>query len=805
MIKNYLKIAWRNISRNRIYTVINVLGLSLGVCACIVIYIISSYELSFDTFHPDKERIYRVMGDVTESTGEKLHFGKLPLPLASTARQELSGLDAIAGISPYNAKVSILQSAGKPAKYFDNSGIVIADPQYFDIFKYNWISGNAIHSLRAPFTVVLTESKAHKYFGSIPLDKIIGKQVIFDDSLKVSVSGIVKDWDKKTDLAYTDFISSGTIQSSFLKNSINPDSWGEGNMSTSAFVKLSKGAIPIQINAQLTDLVKKHADPKMKLTPWLEPLSDIHFNANVIENPIRTAHMPTLYGLMGIALFILILAVINFINLSTAQSIRRAKEVGVRKVLGSSRVSLIFQFLTETLLLTVFAIVLAVSLVKPIFSAFNTFIPPGITFHLLNPSTVIFLVLITVITSLLAGLYPAKILSSYAPVLNLKGTGVQRGSEKWMLRKELIIFQFTISLVFIIGAIVINSQLRYAGNKDLGFTADAIITVETPWGDSLSKVKVAAEKIKQIPGVSRVALAWATPGNAKRMRIKFTSTDVKDIGVAQVDGDENLIPLYQIKLLAGRNLAHSDSVNEFVINENLSRLMGFKKPDQAVGKTIYWLNKPYPVVGVVADFHSSSLHDPIVPVCIINRVEREGTITIELAEKGKQSNNLKATLTQIEKAWKSIYPEGAFDYKFYDESLALAYQKDQQAGILMNTAMSITIFISCIGLFGLVLFTAEKRAKEISIRKILGASVTNIATMLSKDFIELVFIALLIASPIAWYVMSKWLQGFAYRINISLWIFMLAGLGAIFIALVTVSFQAIKAALANPVKNLRSE
>jgi putative ABC transport system permease protein len=805
MIKSYLKIAWRNISRNRIYTVINVLGLSLGVCACIVIYIISGYELSFDTFHPDKERIYRAMGDVTESTGEKLHFGKLPLPLASSSRQELSGIDAIAGISPYNVKVSILQSASKPAKYFDNSGIVIADPQYFDIFKYNWISGNAANSLKAPFTVVLTESKAHKYFGSIPLDKIIGKQVIYDDSLKVSVSGIVKDWDKNTDLSYTDFISVSTIQSSFLKNNINPDSWGEGNMSTWAFVKLSKGTIPAQINAQMTNLVKKHADPKMKLTPWLEPLSDIHFNADVIENPIRTAHMPTLYGLMGIALFILILAVINFINLSTAQSIRRAKEVGVRKVLGSSRASLIFQFLTETLLLTVFAIVLAVSLVKPVLSAFSAFMPPGIAFYLLNSSTLIFLVLITVITSLLAGLYPAKILSSYAPVLNLKGTGVQRGSEKWMLRKGLIVFQFTISLVFIIGAIVINNQLRYARNKDLGFSADAIITVETPWGDSLSKVKVAAEKIKQIPGVNRVALAWATPGNAKSMQIKFKTTDVKDIGVAQVDGDENLIPLYQIKLLAGRNLTHADSVNEFVINENLSRLMGYKKADQAIGKTIYWFNKPYPVVGVVADFHSSSLHDPIVPLCIINRVEREGTLTIKLAAKGKQSDNLKATLTQIEKAWKSIYPEGTFDYKFYDESLALAYQKDQQAGILMNTAMSITIFIPCIGLFGLVLFTAEKRAKEISIRKVLGASVTNIATMLSKDFIELVFVALLIASPIAWYVMSKWLQGFAYRINISLWIFMLAGLGAIFIALITVSFQAIKAALANPVKNLRGE
>jgi ABC-type antimicrobial peptide transport system permease subunit len=583
------------------------------------------------------------------------------------------------------------------------------------------------------------------------------------------------------------------------------DSWREGDMSTWVFVKLSRGTVATQVNARMADLVKKHADQKMKLNPWLDPLSDIHFNADVIENPIRTAHLPTLYGLMGIALFILILAVINFINLSTSQSIRRTKEVGVRKVLGSSRTGLVFQFLTETLVLTVFAIVLAVSLVKPVLTAFSAFIPTGVTFKLFNPSTLIFLGLVTMITSLLAGLYPAKVLSSHTPALSLKGAGIQKGSEKWMLRKGLIVFQFTISLVFIIGAIVINSQLRYARNKDLGFTADAIITVETPRGDSLSKIRVTAEKVKQISGVSNVALAWATPGDARGMRIKFKSTDVKEIETGQVDGDENLIPLYQIKLLAGRNLAHSDSVNEFVINENLSRLMGYKKPDQAIGKTIYWFNKPYPVVGVVADFHSSSLHDPIVPLCIINRVEREGTLTIKLAAKGKQSDNLKTTLTQIQKAWKSVYPAGTFDYRFYDESLARAYQKDQQTATLMNTSMSVTILISCIGLFGLVLFTAEKRAKEISIRKILGASVSNIATMLSKDFIELVFIALLIASPIAWYVMNKWLQGFAYHISITLWIFMLAGLGAILIALITVSFQAIKAAIANPVKSLRSE
>ena len=804
MIANYLKIAWRNITRNGVYTTINILGLAMGICACISIYVITSYELSFDTFHPDKQRIYRVMGDATESTGDVLHLARLPMGLAPAVRQTVPGVEAIAGVNFYNVKSAIHGEHSKLIPFTENSGTVIIDPQFFDIFKYNWLAGNSA-SLKAPFTVVLTEKKAHQYFGDIPLDAMMGKEVVYDDSLTVKVSGIVQDWSQRSDVSYSDFISSGTLQSSFLKKSFNTDSWGEGDMSTWAFVKLADGVQPAQVNQQMATIIKQHAEPKTKLSPWLEPLSDIHFNANVIENPIRTAHLPTLYLLMGIALFILILAVINFINLTTAQSVRRAKEVGVRKVLGSNRTNLVLQFLTETFVLTFLAVSLAIVMVQPVLKAFHSFIPDGIAFHPLNPTTIIFLVALTVITSLLAGFYPANILSSYLPVISLKGSRTYKGSDKWMLRKALIVFQFTVSLVFIIGTIVIARQFKYIRSKDLGFSTDAIITIETPRGDSLSKARVAAEKIKQLSGVNKVALAWATPGEAKGMRIKFRPSDIKDIGVGQVDGNEDLIPLYHIKLLAGRNLTHSDSVNEFVINEKLSRLMGCKTPSDAIGKTIYWFNKPYPVVGVVADFHSSCLHASIIPVCIINRVEREGTLVIKLTTKDKQPGSIKPALAQIEKVWKSLYPAGVFDYKFYDDALARAYEHDEHAATLMNVSMSITIFISCIGLFGLVLFMTERKAKEISIRKILGASATNIATMLSRDFIQLVIIALLIASPVAWFVMDKWLQGFAYHTSISLWVFTLAGIGAISIALITVGFQAVKAALANPVKSLRSE
>ncbi len=810
MLYNYLKISLRNIFRNKTYTAVNVLGLSLGICACIAIYTVTSYELSFDRFHPGKERIYRVMGDVTETSGDKLHFAKVPFALLNTGRGALSGLEAIAGIIPYRAKINIPEGSKQFESVISGTNYittVIAEPQYFNIFKYDWLAGNASTALEDPYTVVLTENRARQYFGTGPLDKMIGRQVMYDDSLKVNVSGIIKDWDKNTDLAFTDFISVSTLQSSFLKNNISQSSWGQGDMSTWTFAKLDAGTTASQVNKQMAELVKIHADHQVKLALWLEPMSAIHFNSDVIENTIRTAHLPTLYSLMGIALFILILGIINFINLSTAQSIQRAKEVGVRKVLGSNRRSLVFQFLTESFLMVLFSVLLAIVLVRPALIGFRSFIPNGVSFHLFEMSTILFLILVIVFTTLFAGLYPAKILSSYPPAINLKGSATERGSEKWLFRKSLIVFQFAVSLVFIIGSMVIGKQLSYTREKDLGFNADAIITIETSRGDSLSKIGLLAQKIREIPGINKVALQWLSPmtENSRGMKLKFKSSDLKDFGVTQVDGNEDYIPLYQIKLLAGRNLRKSDSVNELVINEKLSVLMGNKSPEDAIGKTLYWNYKPYPVVGVAADFHTKSLHDPITPLCIINRPDRESSLAIKLASKGSGAAVIKSTLSQIEKAWKEIYPSKDFKYRFYDQSLALLYEKDQQTATLVNTSMAISIFISCMGLFGLALFTVKKRAKEISIRKILGASVSNIATMLSWDFIVLIIIALLIASPVAWYFMNQWLQGFAYRIDMSAWIFIFAGLTTILIALVTVSFQSIKAAIANPVKSLRSE
>jgi ABC-type antimicrobial peptide transport system permease subunit len=754
------------------------------------------------------------MADVTESTGDVSHFARVPVPVLQYGRSQMSGLEEIAGIIPYNAKISIPTDDGPDLEFAGTTNgspyvtTAITDPVYFDIFKYKWLAGNASTALKGPLKVVLSESRAKEYFGGGSPEKVLGKQIRYQDSLFATVSGIVKDPEKNTDLNFTDFISSETLGTGYVKNQINTSSWGQGEMVAWVFMKLAKNTSPTQINGELDALVKTHADSRNGLRLWADPLSNMHFNADIIENPIRTAYMPTLYALMGIAMFILLLAIINFINLSTAQSIQRTKEVGIRKILGGKRHSLALQFLIETLLLTLFSICIAVLAVNPILNGFREFIPINVSFGILEPSTLLFLLVVLFGTTFLAGFYPAKVLSSNMPLLNLKRSGEPKGARNWFLRKGLVVFQFTISLIFIVGSLVMFNQLRYMREKDLGFKADAIITVETPRGGGYSKASVYAERIRRIPGIDKVAMQWLSPmtDNARAMKLKKKASDEHDFWVAQVDGDENYIPLYEIKMVAGRNLTASDSVNEFVINESLSKLLGSASPEESLGKTVYWNDKPYPVVGVVADFHTGSLHEVMSPLCIINRPDRESALAIKLASKGMVNARFETTVARIGQEWEQLYPDSTFEYRFYDDYLAQLYEKDRRTAILINTATSMAIFISCMGLFGLGMFMAERRKKEIAVRKVLGASVGNIAAMLNKEFARLVLISLVLAAPIAWYFMNIWLGNFAYRVAIN-WpaVFLIAGLAVLVISILTVSYQALSAAWANPVNSLHAE
>ena len=811
MLRNYVKTALRNLTKHKVSTLINLSGLTLGVTACLVIYLITKYELSYDTFHPDSEQIYRLVGDVKyNATDERRPVGFLPAPVPLALRKEVAGLETVAAFHNIESDVLIPNGNEKPKRFESrrgtggNADLIVVEPQYFDLFKYQWLAGNSETALNEPFKLVLSERKAHTYFGDIPLTDMLGKEVIYQDSVRVSVTGIVKDWEKPTDFTFTDFISFATIRASQLKRDINLDEWNDNWSASQAFVKLPKGSTPDQLATPFQQFAKKHFQKEMKFWPGLQPLADLHFNDAYQDNYSRKAHLPTLYGLMAIAGFILLIAAINFINLSTAQSVQRAKETGIRKVMGSTRANLIVQFLSETTFLTVVAVVISLLLVSPILSAFRSLIPKDLTFDLFSWQTLIFLLVVTVTTSLLSGFYPSWVLASYLPALTLKGQTALKGGQKGYLRKGLIVFQFTVSLAFIISTLMVGRQLNFMRNKDLGFSTDAIIEVHTLHDD---KSLVLAEKIRQLAGVERATLQWFPPMGDSYMVTKLKYRGKKDIemDVSAKVGDANFIPLYKLRLLAGRNYLKSDSLREMVINTTYAKALGFEKPADAVNQLLEFQGRPYPIVGVVEDFHEQSFHEKISPVFISYMPRQAKNIGVKLAPKGGKISDLKATLASIEQQWKAVYPDNKFDYSFMDDSIAKLYDKEQKTSQLVNTATAIAILISCMGLFGLATFTAEQRTKEIGVRKVLGASVPSIVGLLSKDFLKLVVIALVIASPIAWWAMNQWLKDFAYKVDLDWWVFALAGLLAIGLTFVTVGFQSVKAALANPTKSLRSE
>jgi putative ABC transport system permease protein len=447
---------------------------------------------------------------------------------------------------------------------------------------------------------------------------------------------------------------------------------------------------------------------------------------------------------------------------------------------------------------------------NPVISGFSTIIPDGVILNLFKPAVILFLVSVTVITTLLAGTYPARVLSSYLPAISLKGQGSQKLNRKSYLRKTLIVFQFTVSLVFIISTVVVGNQIHFILNKDLGFNKDAIITMNTGWNYKSDLLNVYANKIKQLQGVQMVSkhrVTPAAPGHPGTYIMYKSAAGENKIDASFDFSDENYVPLFGLKIIAGRNLVHSDTLQEFLVNETCAKALGFKKPADAIGKIVEVgiNNQKRPIVGVVKDFHSKSLHEPITPFFMGSVKDNERTLSVKLATKGRQAADFKRTIAQIERISKEVFPNEKFEYRFFDETIAKLYDKEQKTAKLMNSAMAIAIFISCMGLFGLATFTAQQRVKEIGIRKVLGASASSIVSMLSRDFIGLVAIAIIIASPIAYYFMHSWLQDFAYRVDISWWTFAVSGLSAILIALITISFQSVKAAITNPVNSLRSE
>ena len=832
MFKNYLKVALRNFRHNKIFTIINILGLSIGLSAALVIFLIVKYDYSFDRFEQNGNRIYRVVSSYTFQGGGTGNTRGVQAPLAELVKKNISGLDQIVTFRYYNNnKIEVATPhVAKPSTFRSQEHVVFAEESYFKMLPYKWLAGSQQTALQGPGKVVISETRAKLYFPSLSYPEVIGQKIVYDDTIVTQVSGIVADFKQQghTDFNFEEFISLPTILNNYgIRAKFYWDQWGTTS-DQQLYVVLSTGTKPASVEAGLQKIFddSQGSDAKKNNFTWayhLQPLDDIHFNSLYGDFGIPLANKTTLVSLTLVAVFLLLLGSINFINLSTAQASQRAKEIGIRKTMGSLKSQLILQFLSETFIITLFASILSFALTPLLLKLFSDFIPQGLQFSLNDPFLILFLVLLAITVSLLAGFYPAAVLSSAKPIQVLKNQASQ-GSAKtrgaW-IRRTLTLAQFIIAQAFIMGTFLVAKQIRFMLDKDLGFSKEAILSLNTPYTDtSVSKRYFLLNELKQIPGISLSSLGNDVPSSYGWWTTSLEYNGGKkplQTAVELKAGDTNYLKLFNIPLLAGRYLQPSDTTREIIINENLMFLMGIQNPRDAIGKIVKLDDKMVPVVGVMKDFHAHPLSFKIAPIVFCQNIGNSHEMIVSLKPeqtKGHASsgevglnneNNWKEVIAKIKTVFMKTYPQENFDYSFFDEDIAKAYGEQQNISSLLKWATGLTVFISCLGLLGLVIYTTNNRVKEIGMRKVLGASFGQIVTILSKDFIKLVAIAFVIATPVAWWALHKWLDDFAFRTEISWWVFAISGLGMIVIALITLSVQTIRAAMANPVNSLRSE
>ena len=807
MIRNYFKTAFRRLKKNKGFTAINVLGLSIGLATCLLILFYVCDELSFDRYNANADRIYRINEDI--KFGTKTVSGATTAPsVAQALKSNLPGIeDAVRLKFAGGIKVT------KGDNHLYESKAVYADASLFNVFTLRMIAGEPKTALAEPHTVVIDEAMAQKYFGTV--QHVIGKTLVFNLQENYKVTGVIKDMPKQSHFNFDFFMSMST-----LPESMNP-SWLANSFTT--YILLKKGVSQHEAESKITTLSKKYVGAQLQqaihlsfdqfqskgnyFSLLLMPLTDIHLKSNRDSELGANGSVQYVYIFSAIGLFILLIACVNFINLSTARSASRAREVGIRKVLGSKRLNLVIQFLSESFLITVVSIIIAVLTAWALLPLFNRLAGKelAITAQLLVwllPVLSLFVVLI----SLLAGVYPAFLLSGFKPVTALKGK-LATGSGGRGMRSFLVVFQFSISIFLIIGTLVIYNQLSYIRTKNIGYNRNQVFTIQNV-AALMGNATVFKNEMKKIPGVIDATLTGYLPTESYRMSGTAYQTPVIDqrnaVSTEYWPVDEGYIPTLGMQLILGRNFSErmlTDSA-AVIVNESAARQLG----SNPIGKPIYRLADlrtqrmfKYTVIGVVKDFNFSSLRENITPVCLILS-PNPGALSIRI-----HTANTTAVIGQLQRKWKSFSPGEQLDYSFMDQNFEASYRSEQRVGSISLTFTTLAIVIACLGLFGLAAYSAEQRNKEIGIRKVLGASVSAIVKMLSADFIKLVVISILIAAPLAWWAMHSWLQGFAYRQEIHWWVVVLAGLISTLIAFFTISFQSVKAAIGRPAESLRSE
>ncbi len=806
MIQNYLKIAIRNLLRNKVFSAINIVGLALGIATCLVIMLFVYDELSYDRFNEKADRIFRVVFKASINDG-KINEANVMPPTAQVLKNDYPEVLAATRLRTSGSPEIVYQN-----KKFKEHDFASVDANFFDVFTLPLLKGDAKTALREPNTAVITQDFAKKYFGD---EDPIGK-VLFIKSWNESykVTGLI---DKVPHNSHFHFDIFGSLAG--VKDA-QAASWMSSGYFT--YLVLPEGFDYKVLEAKLPQAIKKYMGPQIQaamgmslsqflqkgnqLGLFLQPLTSIHFDEGYTGTLEPSGNIQYVYIFGAIAVFMLLIACINFMNLSTAGASKRAKEVGVRKVLGSVKQDLINQFLFESILLSLVALLLSLMLVQLSLPIFNDLAEKDLQLDFLrNPLLLIAFLVFGLLVGVLAGSYPAFFLSSFNPVEVLKGKFKLAG-KSISLRSGLVVFQFFISIALIIGTTVVYQQIKFIQSKDLGYAKDQLLIMRNTW--SLGKnEEVLRQQILQDPRVISVSSAGYLPAGPSDSNNSLGYPDGDDSQIMRTleyKIDEQYIPTMGMKIIAGRNFSKDFTTDStaMIINETAAKAFGWGK--NAVGHTITRLKNndglkvTYRIIGVVKDFHFKSLHESITPLLMVS----EKTYGLTIKVKGKDVEGL---LASLKNQWQKFNVEEPFSYAFMDELFEKTYQSEQKISVILSIFSGLTIFVACLGLFGLATFTAEQRTKEIGVRKVLGASVSQIVTLLSKEFLKLVLIACGFAFPIGYWLMNKWLQDFAYRIEISAWIFVLAGILALFIALLTISYQAIKAALANPVTSLRTE
>jgi len=783
MIRNYIIIALRNIKRNWSYSFLNVFGLTLGIASCLVIFLIVRNELNYDNY-AKADRIYRVTLNAIDFNSN------VSLAIAPKMRNDFPELEQVAQVM-YSHDVMVKVDN----KRFRDKHFAIADEHLSQIFDFTWVVGDPKTALAEPNSLVLTETLAKKYFGDAdPMGRIIN----VENQINAKVTGVIKDLPANRSLPLQMLLSFESI-----RNQVNlKEFWNIGG-GFFTFILLPQNYPVQRVQARIPAFLKKNWDlnPKEVRLP-IQALRDIHFDQRYINNVVTPVSKDTYYALVGVALLIIITACINFVNLATAQAIKRAKEVGVRKVLGASRVQLIKQFLGEAGVLVFIALVLGVGLAALFLSVAGTWLDIKIDAgELAQPVVISWIAGITIAVILIAGLYPAFVQSAFQPVDSLKNNA-GRMSRGFTLRKGLVVAQFAISQILIVGTLIVAHQMDYFENQDLGFNKESVVSFYIPDG---KKTDVLKHELLNNPGVAQVTLSNGAPsynnnfGPFRAPDHGLTKDDVTEI--KQVD--ENYIGMFGLKMLAGQKitkLAPGDTTQNVVVNQTLIEKLGITNPDKAVGVHFVLNGQRANIIGVLQDFQSESKQKKRRACALIYRSGNFFMASVTI-----RPCTINKTMAQMSKTWSALFPDNLFDYAFLDDHIASFYTQEQKVYTAFKLFSSIAILIGCLGLYGLIMFAAAQRTKEIGIRKVLGAPIASILGLFSKEFVLLIGIAFLIAAPLGYYMMNNWLNNYAYHITISPWTFILSIIASMFIAGITIAYQTIKAALVNPVKSLRSE